>query len=138
MIPTCTNPKPYSAHPKSSLENHAPKETRKPQKSVSYFNRYERFPALAETESPFWQGWALLRLTTFRLIENKYFETAVIIMILLSSLALVRTTIDSFVCFFQNIFSQITAIASHSRREMNASGRGSAGERPLTPSSGSG
>lgn len=53
---------------------------------------YEKMPALkGNDESPFWQGWAMLRLKTFRLIENKYFETAVIIMILLSSLALVST-----------------------------------------------
>ena len=51
---------------------------------------YKRFPFLAgDDESPFWQGWAMLRLKTFRLIENTYFETAVITMILLSSLALV-------------------------------------------------
>ena len=51
---------------------------------------YEKLPLLkGNDESPFWQGWAMLRLKTFRLIENKYFETAVIIMILLSSLALV-------------------------------------------------
>ena len=51
---------------------------------------YIRFPVLAgEYDSPFWQGWANLRYKTFRLIENKYFETAVITMILLSSLALV-------------------------------------------------
>ena len=51
---------------------------------------YEKMPILkGNDESPFWQGWAMLRLKTFRLIENKYFETAVIIMILLSSLALV-------------------------------------------------
>jgi voltage-gated sodium channel type II alpha len=51
---------------------------------------YEKIPALnGDDNSPFWQGWAHLRLKTFRLIENKYFETAVIIMILLSSLALV-------------------------------------------------
>ncbi|XP_045512245.1 sodium channel protein para isoform X3 [Pieris brassicae] len=50
---------------------------------------YARFPFLAgDDESPFWQGWATLRLKTFRLIENTYFETAVITMILLSSLAL--------------------------------------------------
>ncbi|XP_050349813.1 sodium channel protein para isoform X4 [Nymphalis io] len=50
---------------------------------------YARFPFLAgDDESPFWQGWAMLRLKTFRLIENTYFETAVITMILLSSLAL--------------------------------------------------
>ncbi|CAH2049420.1 unnamed protein product, partial [Iphiclides podalirius] len=50
---------------------------------------YQRFPFLAgDDESPFWQGWAMLRLKTFRLIENTYFETAVITMILLSSLAL--------------------------------------------------
>ena len=53
-------------------------------------NCYKKFPFLAgDDESPFWQGWANLRLKTFQLIENKYFETAVITMILLSSLALV-------------------------------------------------
>lgn len=55
-------------------------------------NCYRRFPfLLGDEESPFWQGWANLRLKTFQLIENKYFETAVITMILLSSLALVST-----------------------------------------------
>lgn len=52
---------------------------------------YKKFPFLAgDDETPFWLGWAQLRLKTFQLIENKYFETAVITMILLSSLALVR------------------------------------------------
>ena len=51
---------------------------------------YLNFPCLAgDDDSPFWQGWANLRIKTFRLIENKYFETAVIAMILISSLALV-------------------------------------------------
>lgn len=51
---------------------------------------YIKFPIFAgDEDSPFWQGWGNLRLKTFRLIENKYFETAVITMILLSSLALV-------------------------------------------------
>lgn len=51
---------------------------------------YKKFPLLAgDDDSPFWQGWGNLRLKTFQLIENKYFETAVITMILLSSLALV-------------------------------------------------
>lgn len=57
---------------------------------------YKRFPFLAgDDDSPFWQGWANLRLKTFQLIENKYFETAVITMILLSSLALVSSHIDT-------------------------------------------
>nr|XP_031845024.1 sodium channel protein para isoform X22 [Nomia melanderi] len=52
-------------------------------------NCYKKFPFLAgDDDAPFWQGWANLRLKTFQLIENKYFETAVILMILLSSLAL--------------------------------------------------
>lgn len=52
---------------------------------------YKHFPALAgDDDTPFWQGWANLRLKTLQLIENKYFETAVITMILLSSLALVN------------------------------------------------
>lgn len=50
---------------------------------------YKKFPFLAgDDDSPFWQGWANLRYKTFRLTENKYFETAIITMILLSSLAL--------------------------------------------------
>ncbi|XP_028027723.1 sodium channel protein para isoform X41 [Bombyx mandarina] len=50
---------------------------------------YQKFPFLAgDDDSPFWQGWGTLRLKTFKLIENTYFETAVITMILLSSLAL--------------------------------------------------
>ncbi|CAG9855273.1 unnamed protein product [Phyllotreta striolata] len=50
---------------------------------------YKKFPFLAgDEDSPFWQGWGSLRYKTFQLIENKYFETAVITMILLSSLAL--------------------------------------------------
>jgi voltage-gated sodium channel type II alpha len=54
---------------------------------------YVRFPFLTgDEDAPFWQGWANLRLKTFQLIENKYFETAVITMILLSSLALVCST----------------------------------------------
>ncbi|XP_050525635.1 sodium channel protein para-like isoform X3 [Daktulosphaira vitifoliae] len=52
-------------------------------------NCYKKFPFLAgDDDMPFWLGWAQLRLKTFQLIENKYFETAVITMILLSSLAL--------------------------------------------------
>ena len=51
---------------------------------------YVRCPSCrGNPNSPFWQGWATLRLKTYRLIENKYFETAVITMILLSSMALV-------------------------------------------------
>ncbi|XP_044257372.1 sodium channel protein para-like isoform X3 [Tribolium madens] len=50
---------------------------------------YKKFPFLAgDEDSPFWQGWGNLRSKTYRLIENKYFETAVITMILLSSMAL--------------------------------------------------
>lgn len=57
---------------------------------------YLRFPILAggDPDSPFWQGWGNLRIKTFRLIENKYFETAVIAMILISSLALVSLMIQ--------------------------------------------
>lgn len=51
---------------------------------------YVRCPSCrGNPNSPFWQGWAALRLKTYRLIENKYFETAVIVMILISSMALV-------------------------------------------------
>ena len=57
---------------------------------------YARFPCLGgDHESPFWQGWGSLRIKTFRLIENKYFETAVIAMILISSMALVSAPIKS-------------------------------------------
>lgn len=59
---------------------------------------YAKFPFLAgDDESPFWQGWGTLRLKTFKLIENTYFETAVITMILLSSLALVRNIVNIYI-----------------------------------------
>lgn len=82
---------------------------------------YERAPFLkGNDESPFWQGWSLLRLKTFRLIENKYFETAVIIMILLSSLALVSRpsilarscTIDSIACLVRRRHSRTSTCPS--------------------------
>ena len=64
---------------------------------------YLRFPCLqGDPDSPFWQGWGNLRIKTFRLIENKYFETAVIAMILISSLALV-----SWLCFLLEIIKSI-------------------------------
>ncbi|XP_050735315.1 sodium channel protein para-like isoform X4 [Eriocheir sinensis] len=47
-----------------------------------------------DPDSPFWQGWGHLRLKTYQLIENKYFETAVITMILLSSLALAAEDVN--------------------------------------------
>ncbi|GAB6019017.1 hypothetical protein CHUAL_000648 [Chamberlinius hualienensis] len=49
---------------------------------------YVRLPWCATTGTPFWDSWTNLRNNMFRLIENKYFETFIIIMILLSSLAL--------------------------------------------------
>lgn len=49
---------------------------------------YDRFPIFAMEDSPFLPLWSSIRLHTYRLIENKYFETAVIVMILLSSMAL--------------------------------------------------
>lgn len=62
---------------------------------------YKKFPFLAgDDETPFWLGWGQLRLKTYQLIENKYFETAVITMILLSSLALVRNTQIYFMFYF--------------------------------------
>ncbi|RXG73582.1 Sodium channel protein para [Armadillidium vulgare] len=50
---------------------------------------YQKCPmCVGDPDSQFWQVWAHLRLKTYQLIENKYFETAVITMILISSLAL--------------------------------------------------
>ncbi|KAK2588265.1 hypothetical protein KPH14_004294 [Odynerus spinipes] len=70
---------------------HADKDPIKPDSPADCCpeNCYKKFPFLAgDDDAPFWQGWANLRLKTFQLIENKYFESAVITMILLSSLAL--------------------------------------------------
>ena len=54
---------------------------------------YKYFPKLAEqSETPFMIGYGNLRYKAFKLIEDKYFETAVITMILVSSLALVSMT----------------------------------------------
>uniref|UniRef100_A0A6A7FX17 Sodium channel protein n=2 Tax=Hirondellea gigas TaxID=1518452 RepID=A0A6A7FX17_9CRUS len=50
---------------------------------------YVRFPIfVGDPDHPYWQGWAHLRLKTYQLIEDKYFETAVITLILMSSMAL--------------------------------------------------
>ena len=67
---------------------------------------YLKFPCIAgDPDSPFWQGWGNLRIKTFRLIENKYFEMAVITMILISSLALVSIILISLPwnCFDGNL-----------------------------------
>ena len=76
---------------------------------------YLRFPFLrgGDPDSPFWQGWGNLRIKTFRLIENKYFETAVIAMILISSLALVSPLAkqceeSTCICLKTNFFSLIS------------------------------
>lgn len=76
---------------------------------------YEKVPIIkGNDQSPFWQGWAMLRLKTFRLIENKYFETAVIIMILLSSLALVKIYIIWFI-IRQNNVSSLFFLVRHNK-----------------------
>lgn len=79
---------------------------------------YKRFPFLAgDEDSPFWQGWGNLRFKTYQLIENKYFETAVITMILLSSLALAledvylpqRPILQDILYYMDRIFTVIFA-----------------------------
>lgn len=68
---------------------------------------YKKFPILAgDDDSPFWQGWGNLRLKTFQLIENKYFETAVITMILMSSLALVSFSRKSLLFRMQQVLAK--------------------------------
>lgn len=80
---------------------------------------YKRFPFLAgDDDAPFWQGWANLRLKTFQLIENKYFETAVITMILLSSLALVSNLVRIKVSLFTKTNCQ--AYIVHVRGSVNS------------------
>lgn len=78
---------------------------------------YKKFPILAgDDDSPFWQGWGNLRLKTFQLIENKYFETAVITMILLSSLALVGAQhVDDSISHVLTKFSQFLNAGSRRR-----------------------
>ncbi|XP_067145292.1 sodium channel protein para-like isoform X2 [Centruroides vittatus] len=50
---------------------------------------YQRFPFCAgNEESKFWTRYATLRGKSYRLVENKYFESLIIFMILVSSLAL--------------------------------------------------
>ncbi|XP_018330937.1 sodium channel protein para isoform X3 [Agrilus planipennis] len=79
------------SHLKRALVHEIEAEEGPPESAEDCFPEscYKKFPFLAgDDDSPFWQGWANLRFKTFELIENKYFETAVITMILLSSLAL--------------------------------------------------
>ncbi|KAG1669527.1 Sodium channel protein para [Nymphon striatum] len=50
---------------------------------------YSAFPwCLGDETNKHWRNWNQLRAKTYWLIENKYFETIVVVMILLSSLAL--------------------------------------------------
>ncbi|XP_076370116.1 sodium channel protein para-like isoform X2 [Tachypleus tridentatus] len=50
---------------------------------------YSRFSYCnGDTDSPLWQYYKLLRAKSYWIVENKYFETVVITMIMLSSLAL--------------------------------------------------
>ena len=61
---------------------------------------YVKFPFLAgNDDSVAWQRWWTIRCAMFRMIEHKYFETFIIIMILISSLALVRESLV-FTSFF--------------------------------------
>ena len=54
---------------------------------------YRKIPCCAEEYNPdFWAQWKELRAKTFILIEDKYFETIIITMIMISSLALVSAT----------------------------------------------
>ncbi|XP_074595082.1 sodium voltage-gated channel paralytic isoform X1 [Brevipalpus obovatus] len=48
---------------------------------------YERFPCCLE-ETPFWMWWRSTRSKCYKLVEDKYFETLVITLILLSSMTL--------------------------------------------------
>ncbi|XP_076324992.1 sodium channel protein para-like isoform X1 [Tachypleus tridentatus] len=50
---------------------------------------YARFPwCSGSEESPYWQFWDKLRSKSFHLVENKYFETLVVTLIMISSLTL--------------------------------------------------
>ncbi len=50
---------------------------------------YERMPFCnGDPESPFWQVWSRHRLLALKLIENKYFESVVLALILLSSMVM--------------------------------------------------
>ncbi|RWS27873.1 uncharacterized protein B4U80_02113 [Leptotrombidium deliense] len=49
---------------------------------------YQRFPCCLE-ETPFWDRWKRIRFSCYQLVENKYFETLVITLILFSSGTLV-------------------------------------------------
>ena len=49
---------------------------------------YKYCPSCLE-ETPFWIKWKEIRLRCYQLVEHKYFETLVIVLILISSMALV-------------------------------------------------
>ena len=84
---------------------------------------YLKFPCIAgDPDSPFWQGWGNLRIKTFRLIENKYFEMAVITMILISSLALVSLIFISLPssCLMAILYTRLAKIFFHDFYEGNS------------------
>ncbi|GIY82803.1 hypothetical protein CDAR_608842 [Caerostris darwini] len=56
---------------------------------------YTKFACCAEEANPeFWEKWKNLRTKTFILIEDKYFETIIITMIMISSLALAAEDVN--------------------------------------------
>jgi hypothetical protein len=62
---------------------------------------YKYCPTCLE-ETPFWIRWKEIRLRCYQLVEHKYFETLVITLILISSMALVCLRIF---WFWKNVFS---------------------------------
>lgn len=54
---------------------------------------YVKFPCCLK-ETPFWSKWRTLRSKCFKMVEDKYFETLIITLILLSSLTLVSKPIS--------------------------------------------
>lgn len=71
---------------------------------------YVKFPFCRGDDSEFWVRWDTARKKSFFVVEHKYFETVIITMILISSLALVSFTFLLLQC---KIFRIIKVVLSY-------------------------
>lgn len=70
---------------------------------------YEKCPWCLD-ETPWLLKWKELRYNSYNLVENKYFETVCITLILISSMTLVIESIDSFHSLLTNSFHSLLTV----------------------------
>ncbi|KAG6444901.1 hypothetical protein O3G_MSEX003637 [Manduca sexta] len=99
QVDDSVSPTSYESHKESAAKKHGEKKKDNNKENTPAdccpVLWYRCFPSLAgDDNSTFWQRWGTLRLKTFKIVENKYFEGVVLTVILLSSLALALEDIN--------------------------------------------